>query len=200
MDQNTTEAYLNNKGKGSIKIWAVNKRTGKKYLLVDRPNTILNQGADILAKALAGTANAAISHMYVGYNNTADDTFTRPVIDKTYSVSFTNYGLGDYAAFGYLRIPLAYSPSFIGQTDYVNNVSVFTTVLSSAGSPQGSSAPFRSTADVGTSSQIFEVGLISAFDTTSSAQDKVFSRANFVPLLYDPNFNLTITWGVQFSA
>jgi hypothetical protein len=198
--EQSTETYLNHKGKGFIKVWAVNPKTGDKSLLVDKSNLILNGGADLLAQALAGVSSTGISHIYVGYN-TFDGTFTAPVIDREYSVKFPNYGSGSYDTYGYLRLPLAYTPSFIGQTGYDNNVVVFTAIISSAGNAHG--ADFVSSADAGMgnpASQIFEVGLVAALDPTSSAQDVVFSRANFTPLLYDPNFNLTITWGVQFLA
>lgn len=184
--------------KGFFKIWAVDPVTGQRVLLRSKPNMILNNGADLLAKALAGVNHAKISHMYIGYKNAPDGTFSRPTIDKAYSIPFTSYGSGAYADFGYLRLPLAYSPSFIAQEGYGGNVALFTSIVATADNTQG--ADFRASDYVGDPSQIFEVGLVAALDPTSQGQDAVFSRANFEPLLYNSNFNLTTTWGVQFLA
>lgn len=184
---------------GFFKIWAIDPKTGKRELLRDQPNMILNSGADIVAQALAGVNNSAISHMYIGYKNHIDNTFTKPTIDKEYSIPFTDYGSGSYSTFGYLRLPLAYAPSFIAQEGYNSNIALFTSVIATADYSYG--APFRSSESVTTpQSQIFEVALVSAFDASGAGQDKVFSRANFEPLLYNPNYNLTTTWGVQFLA
>jgi hypothetical protein len=184
--------------KGFFKIWAVDPVSGQRTLLRAKDNMILNGGADLLAKALAGINHANISHMYIGYKNTASGVFTRPVIDKAYSTPFTAYGSGLYSDFGYLRLPLAYSPSFIAQEGYSANVALFTTIVATTDNSHG--APFRAADYVGDPSQIFEIGLVAALDPTGQGQDIVFSRANFDPLLYNDNFNLTTTWGIQFLA
>lgn len=185
---------------GFFKIWEVNPKTGSKRLLIDKKNMILNSGADILAQALAGVSNSSISHIYVGYNNVAS-SFTPPTIDKAYSVKFDTYGTGLYTTYGYLRLPLAYTPSFMAQSGYKNNIALFTGVIATSDNYYG--AQFRSSVDGDVDnppSQLFEVALVSATDPSSPAQDKIFSRANFDPVTYDPNFNLTITWGIQFQA
>lgn len=182
---------------GFFKIWAVDPVTGKKQLLRDQKNMILNEGADLLAQALAGVPYAKISHMYIGYKNYADNTFTRPTIDKTYSVKFPSYTVGQNL--GYLRLPLAYAPSFIAQAGYNSNISLFTSVIATADNAHG--APFRASDYGGPApSQIFEVALVAALDPSGQSGDKVFSRANFEPLLYNPNYNLTTTWGIKFLA
>lgn len=200
MELAQTENYNYPSYRGFIKIWSVDKATGEKTLLVDKPNTVLYQGADLLALSLSGAKNASISHLYVGYNNVTG-SFTPPIIDKSYSVPFSSYGSSAYPTYGYLRLPLAYSPSYVAQTNYENNTVLFTVILSSSGNDNG--ATFTSTASAGPdnpASQIFEVGLVAALDPTSSSKDMIFSRANYSPLTYDPNQNLTITWGVQFLA
>ena len=187
---------------GFFKIWAVDPETGSRTLLRFEKNMILNEGADLLAQALAGVRYTAISHMYIGYKNSVSDTFDKPTIDKAYSTKFTAYGSGLYEDFGYLRLPLAYSPSFIAQEGYSSNVALFTSIVATADNAHG--APFRSSDfaedEDNPPSQIFEVGLVAALDPSGQSQDKVFSRAQFDPLLYNPNFNLTTTWGVQMLA
>ena len=187
---------------GFFKIWVVDPATGEKDLVVNKDNMILNMGSDLLASALAGVKYAAISHMYIGYCNYADGTFTRPTIDKTYSTPFTGYGSGAYANFGYLRLPLAYSPSFLAQSGYAGNVALFTTIIATADFSHGASfiSSEYATANSVNPSQIFEVALIAALDPQSEGQDKIFSRANFNPLLYSSSYNLTTTWGIQFLS
>jgi len=185
---------------GFFKIWKTDRVSGKSELVVDKKNMILYQGADLLAQALAGAKNSKISHMYVGYKTIADITgFVPPTIDKEYSNKFVDYnnvtGLEDL---GYLRLPLAFTPSYLGATNYDNNTVLFTAVVSN-NTTSFSGADFNDSGDV-TPSHLFEVALVSAGDATSAVKDKIFSRANFTPIVYDANYNLTITWGIQFSA
>jgi hypothetical protein len=185
---------------GFFKIWKTNLITGKSELVVDKKNMILYQGADLLALALAGVKNAKISHMYVGYKTVADMTgFEAPTIDKEYSNQFIDYnntsGLEDL---GYLRLPLAFTPSYLNTTNYENNTVLFTSVVSNNTSPF-SGADFNDSGDM-SPSHLFEVALVGALDSTSAIKDKIFSRANFTPIVYDANYNLTITWGIQFNA
>ncbi len=195
---------INNFGSGFYKIWKVHKKTGHKELIVDQKNTILFQGSDLLAFALAGVKYAKISNVYAGYVNIphADiGTFTPPTINKNYDVPFTAYGDVDtiYEDYGYLRLPLAYTPSYqASTTDYDNNIVIFTSIISS--DQTGSGADFLDSTSVPDQSHIFEIALIAALDPTSTNRDKIFSRANFIPIMYDQNYNLTISWGIQFVA
>lgn len=185
---------------GFFQIWKTDIKTAKTELVVDKRNMILYQGADLLAFALAGVKNARISHMYVGYKTAADITgFVPPTIDKDYSNQFIDYnnttGLEDL---GYLRVPLAFTPSYLSTTNYENNTVLFTSVVSNNTVPFGGS-DFNDSGDIAPS-HLFEVALVASLDPTSAAKDKIFSRANFSPITYDANYNLTITWGIQFNA
>jgi hypothetical protein len=185
-----------NNFRGFYKIWKVNKTTGEKELLVEQDNLVLYSGADLMAQALAGVKNAHISHMYVGYNNVSG-SFTPTTLDKANSIGFDNYGSGGYSTFGYLRLPLSYNPTYIAQTNYTNNIVVFTTIISTTDNSHGST--FVDSV-AGTPSQIFEIGLAAEINTGNTNSDKLFSRANFSPIIYDANFNLTISWGIEFVA
>lgn len=197
---------LNTKNfKGFFKIWRTHKETGKTELVIDKPNTILYQGSDLLAYALGGIKYAKISHIYVGYSNYDDgDTFDLPIIDKNYNtLPFSSYGVedGDYVDYGYLRLPLSYTPTYqASSTDYEHNTVIFTTVLSLDASPGGQSAEFQFADNVGSQSHLFEVGLSAALDPTTTTKDQVFSRATFTPIMFDPSYNLTISWGIQFLS
>lgn len=184
---------------GFFKIWRVNKETGNRELLVDKKNMILYGGADLMAQALAGVRYAKISHMYIGYKTTASlGAFTPPTIDKEYSNQFSDYNTTGLEDLGYLRLPLAFTPTYLASTNYENNTVVFTAVVSSSAEAQGG-AIFADSGEAAPS-HIFEVALVAALDPTGSGQDKIFSRANFDPIVFDSNYNLTISWGVQFLA
>lgn len=196
-----TENVNNSNFQGFIKIWRVSKETGGKELLVDKKNMILYQGSDLLGLALGGFKNAKISNMYIGYVNAADPLsgFTPTTIDLSYSIPFTAYGSGAHSDKGYLRVPLAYSPVYQGSTsDYDSNQVIFTSIVSSTQEATGG-ADFLY-ADDGTPSHIFEIGLAAALNPSSAAGDIIFSRANFTPITYDQNYNLTISWGIQFLS
>jgi len=189
----------NIKMQGFYKIWQVNPKTGEKLLLRDNKNLILNNGADLLARAMAGVKYSNISHIYVGYKNNVDGSFTRPTLDKAYTDKFSSYGSGILEDFGYIRVPLAYSPSFLNTEGYQNNISVFTGIVTTGLDTSG--AAFRDENYGGAEpSQIFEVALVAATEPTGPGGDIVFSRAHFSELLYNTSYNLTIAWGIQFTA
>lgn len=170
---------------GHVKIWKVHKITGEKELVVDQPNMVLYGGAKVLAYALSGNENAKIWGMYLGFNNSG--SFTPPTIDAAYSAPFSNFS----APFGYVREPLAFAPSFLSDTNYEDNTTIFTTMLTAASSEHGASL------SSGTS-RLYEVALVAALDPTSSNSDVVFARTNFNPITYENNFNFIVSWGVKF--
>lgn len=172
---------------GYVKIWLVDKETGKTKLIVDKRNLILYSGANVLSNALSGVPNSAINYFYVSYNNSG--SFSPPVIDLADSNPITSYT----TPFGFLRLPLSFSPSYSSAPNYTNNTSFYTTQVSSATAAGG--AAFIS----GTSS-IFECALINAANPSNIAQDTVFSRINFNPILFDGSSSLTVVWGVEFLS
>lgn len=184
--------------KGFIKITAFNPKTGDFKTLIDKPNTVVYSGADLLAKALAGSSYSAITNMYVGFNNDAGfpTSPTPPTVNKTDTaqtmIEFYTDNVGD--GFGGLRLPLSLIPSYLTtSSSYVNNVVVFTTTVVSATAVAGD-------AFAAGTSQIYEVGLVAAGASSTVASDKLFSRAQFDPITYVANYNLTINWGVRFES
>lgn len=191
--------------KGFIKIWKTHKQTGESELLVSKPNKILYQGSDLLAYALAGIKYAKISHICVGYANydDTDNSFSPPVIDKDYNtLPFSSYGVASsYLDYGYFRLPLSYSPTFqASSTDYEHNTVIFTAIMSFDAEPSGQSVDFETASNPTTQSHLFEVALSAALDPTTPNKDQIFSRATFTPIMFDPSYNLTISWGVQFVS
>ena len=125
----------------------------------------------------------------VGYNNS--NGFTGPGV----SVDKADPSFRIDSNYGYLKIPLTFPASFLNETNYANNIPVFTVLLSNPNSFKVSTSP-----TFGSSSKMFEVGLVAETSPGTTAGDKVFSRAQFTPLTYDPSHNLTISWGIKFTA
>lgn len=174
---------------GFLKIWK-SSPTQQPELVLDKQNTILYQGSDLLAKALSGDADAFISHMYIGYQNANDNLFSIPVVNKDILVNpFTDYT----DPTGYLRIPLSFPATFANETNYDNNIVVFTTQISGSLTGEGSSAVFQDSAP---ESRVYEAALVAGLGNG----DKVFSRITFDPIIYDQDYNLTISWGVKFTS
>ncbi|NBQ67620.1 MAG: hypothetical protein EBU46_01835 [Nitrosomonadaceae bacterium] len=172
---------------GMIKIWKFNPKTGEKALLKDVRNTIVYSGADILAYALAGKPNSAISHFYLGYNN--NEAFN---VNDVAAVTKSSTGMASTGDFGYIRVPLSFPASFSAESNYSHNTAFFTVMITNPPIPTG--------AEFGSSSKIYAAGLVVAGNPEGSNQDKLFSKAQFAPITYDPSFGLTITWGVKFTA
>ena len=173
---------------GFVKIWKVDPKTGETSLLVDQPNLVLRNGAKIITSTLAGLPNSKIWGMYVGYNNNSG--FTTPTIDVDYSTTFPALAAGT-DGFNYLREPLAFSPSFVSDSGYTDNIALFSVMISSA---NGVVSTPEFTNGV---SKIYEIALIAAPSPGNLAGDIVFSRTSFNPIIYDSSVNFTITWGVK---
>ncbi len=184
----------NPKFSGFFKVWKTNKQTGESILSVDKKNTILYTGADLLAKALAGEKYSKISHFYISYC----DAITTPsitAVDRT-PTSFEYTDPGQDGHYGYGSVPLTIPAGFLrSTTDYVNNVVIFTIMMPSIHSIQEQIG-----LEFEDGCKIFEAGLVAASSSIPAAFDPVFARVKFNPVEYDSTFNLTISWGVQFIA
>lgn len=181
-----------NKGiTGYVKVWKIDKSSGAKELVVDQKNLVLNGGATVLSYALSGKLNSNIWGFYIGYNN--NESFTPPVIDTAYTNKFQ--ALSSSAGFNYLREPLTFSPSYMSTEGYVDNVALFSVLVSASnGVKTGISDPQF----IGGVSNIYEVALVASPNPNDHSSDIVFSRTNFSPIQYDSSSALAITWGIKF--
>jgi hypothetical protein len=174
---------------GAIKIWKTDKSNGESVLVADKPNLVTREGASLAAAALSGLPNSKITHMYVAYFAPATSP-TLPTPAKSDTVASYASLISD-PVFGYARIPLSTSPDFFSDTGYTDNNVLFTTVLSSDVPTFGAAFEDEVT--------VYEAGLISARNT-NPADDRLFSRATFNPIVYDESFNLTVAWAIKFTA
>ena len=165
---------------GRVRMWSLGPDKQFENLILDKPNLITTQGADIAARALSGLPNTSISHIYVGYNNTG----SQPAVTINDTIStFTNYA----------RIPLAFTPSYANTTGYSNNLVYFTVYVT------GTCAAGAGTVTVPNGYDIVELGLVNA-TSTSPASDYLFSHISFSPIIYNSTYGLAITWGLQFNS
>lgn len=165
--------------------------------LVSKPNTILYQGADLLAELLAGQPNRRVSHFYVGYSNVATYPAANYLIDKT------KPGFLNTTNQGYIRVPLTY-PAALAKADtlsdnYANNLVMFSVLLNN---PIGHVVPGGAALTSGTTnpSRFFEAALVCATNPAASSGDKVFARVSFDPITFDSSYNLTVNWGVKTES
>lgn len=194
MDRNVKIEANSPASEGFIKIWGHNPKTGESKILINKKNTILYKGSDVLAKALGGVENAAISHMYFGYSG---DSGT-PGDDYAITKSIDTFTAAQ--PLGYLRVPLTFPASFTSSDDvYGGNMVVFTVVINSPDAYQVSgSQTLDDTCD------FYELALVSAIDPTgtpaSHPGDMVFARVAIERITNDPGWNLTCSWAVKFVS
>lgn len=177
---------------GHVKIWNIGNDFGKPELVYQGQNLIVKGGSDILASALSGKSNSAISHFYIGYSN--DPSFNvnaEPAVAVTDTVtSFPTSG-----NYGYIRIPLAFPASYLAEAGYTANVPYFTTFLVTGGSWT------RFGAILQTGSKIFSLGLINAKNSSNSTEDVLFSKIYLNPTVaYDTSHGAAVSWGVTFRS
>ena len=183
------DVALNQKVVGHIKLWEVNPETGEKTLLVEKNNLIVNQGADILANAMAGTPNSAISHFYINYASTSPSLVSPTSTDTI--ASFASDG-----THGYVRIPLAFSPALTndGSGNYVSNVVYFTSFLTNGGNFTTSGLAFTNGV------YLYALGLINGGANSNGSLDRLFSKTTFGPITWNAANGLAISWGVTFNT
>jgi hypothetical protein len=171
---------------GFIEIWRTSRTTGEKELLLEKQNLILKGAAKIVTSCLAGLPDSKIHGMYIGFNNNQAG-FTPKAIDTDYTNKFYNYS-GD---FGCLREKLTFPATFLASAGYENfqNTVLFSTIITTSSSVRG--AAFNE------DSQIHEVALFNAPNENDIAEDLIFSRTNFNPIVYNSSYNFTITWGIR---
>lgn len=187
-----TSSYQSGIYQGFFKIWGFDPKTGDSKLLIDKKNTIMYQGADLLAMALAGTPNAAISHIYLKYSTTAPGAL--PTVSKSHRVSdvFTTS-----ATIGGFRIPLAFPAAFTSTVNFEKNIVVFTVIVNGTSGLLLNATPANN-------SYLYTAGLVAALNPaetpTSHPNDKLFAEITFTPLQYKDTESLTVSWGVKFTA
>lgn len=161
-------------------------------VLVDQSNMIMLPSAEVMAMALAGRSNVAVSHLYLGYATGTGVPYVPPALTPD-AVVFPVTG-----SRGLARMPL----TFPGMLSTVGNdrLTTFNFVVNSlSGFVVGGGPP-----PVAGGVWFDEAGLVVATDPASSTADRtgdrVFARVRFQDVQYDDTYNLSISWGIKLVA
>ena len=188
---------LDKNAQGCIRIISFNPLTNEVNKVVEKRNTILFEGADILALLIAGQSDYNVSAMYIEYENLASpgDPITPPTFDRSGGVAYYN-GLGASPTIDFLRVPITVSPAFsTSGTDYENNIVTF------FGVTEGTVGFHGKTFSPSSNSAVFGAALVAAPDLQDQSQDKVYARTytGIDKVLKQTGFEIGVTWQARFN-
>lgn len=187
-----TDTLTNWITEGHFRLSAFNPVTNERAVLVDKPNKIMYPSTEIVTRGLAGLPNAAISHLYLAYNN--DDAYPA----NGYTISESDPSFRKDAATGYLRIPITMPAAITPANDGSYQLLTFSVLVSQPDAFKVTGSP-----NLSNSSDFFEAALVCQTDPAGSVSnttgDRVFSRVAFQRLQYDSTFNLTVSWAIKLS-
>lgn len=154
------------------RIFSFDEKTGIIKKLVEQPNIIPFQGADIMAKLLSGDLTWAVGAMFFEFENTAG-TPTVPSPARGENISYYLSDLALEADKDYMRVPLVIPPG-ISSSDsakYDGNQVTFFAITSGVQGVHGKT--FDHTVD----SKVYGVALAATPDPDQYTQDRLFSRS-----------------------
>lgn len=160
------------------RVFSFDERTGEIRRMFEQKNIIPYQGADIMARVLAGDDSYAPAAMYFEFENTAG-TPTPPTPARNEDISYYLSTLALEASKDYLRIPLVVSPSFTASgASYDGNQVTFFAVTAGMTGVHGKT--FDHTVD----SQVYGVALAATPTPDQYTSDLLFSRSytGFAPV------------------
>lgn len=153
------------------RIFAFNPETGHVKMLVEQKNIIPYQGADVLARILAGDVLYAPGAMFFEFENTAG----APIVPTPLRSEGIDYYLSDLALEAtkdYVRAPLVVTPAISASgSDYDGNQVAFFAITS------GLTGVHGKTFDQSVNSKVYGVALAATPEPTQYTQDKLFSRS-----------------------
>jgi len=153
------------------RIMLIEEATGIIKKMVAQPNIIPCQGADILAKLIAGDLDWKVGAMFFEFENTAGAP-TIPSPQRDEDISYYINDLKLEANKDYMRIPLVVPPAITASSsDYDGNQATFFAITSGVAGIHGK------TFDQSVNSKVYGVALASTPDVTEYTQDKLFSRS-----------------------
>jgi len=153
------------------RIFLLNPETGHVKMLVEQANIIPYQGADVLARLLAGDITYAPGAMFFEYENTAGaPSVPTPARDEGIEYYLSTLALS--ADKDYVRAPLVVSPAVSASgSDYAGNQVTFFAVTAGASGVHGRA--FAEASD----SKVYGVALAATPQPTQYTQDLLFSRS-----------------------
>ena len=188
------EALDMHKWQTQWRIFSFNERTGEIRKMVSQPSIIPYQGADILARILAGDSSWAPAAVFFEFENTAGAPVI-PVPTRAEGIDYYLSTLALEATKDYLRIPLVVAPSFTASgTDYDGNQVTFFAVTA------GLTGVHGKTFDFSVDSKVYGVALAATPTPAQYTQDRLFSRSytGFDPVPKDDGFQIGAQYLIRF--
>ena len=175
------------------RIFSYDEETGIVKKMVAQPNIIPYQGADILARALAGDADYTAGAMLFEYENGV------PTIPSPQRDEGIDYYLDDLqlsATKDYIRVPLVIPAGFSSSdsTKYDGNQATFFAITAGEEGIHGKG--FSETAG----SQVYGVGLVATPEPTEHTRDLLFSRSydGFDPIEKEDGYQIGAQYLIRF--
>jgi hypothetical protein len=195
LQQQVEDVHLPSSFKTWWRIFSFNEKTGIVKKVVAQPNLIPYQGADVLAKTLAGDVTFKASSILFEYQNTAGViAVPTPARDEGIDYYLTTIPLTPNR--DYLRVPMAAPTAFSSSdsTKYANNQASFFAISSGILGIHGEA--FSSAAN----SQVFGVGMVATPTPDQYTQDKLFSRSydGFDPVPKEDGYQIGAQYVIRF--
>ena len=177
------------------RIFSFDEKTGTVHKVVAQPNLIPYQGADIMARALAGSAGYAASGILFEFENTTGTiAVPTPARDEGIDYYLTTIPLTPNR--DYLRVALAAPVAFSSSdsANYDGNQASFFAISSGTQGIHGEA--FSHSAN----SKVFGVGLVSMTDPAQYTQDLLFSRSydGFDPVPKEDGYQVGAQYVIRF--
>lgn len=177
------------------RIFSFDEKTGEIIKLVEQKNIIPYQGADVMARMLAGDNTYAAGAMYFEYENTAG----APVIPSPTRAEDINYYLDTLqlsATKDYVRVPLVVPAGFStsDSTKYAGNQATFFAITSGAVGTHGRA--FTNAAN----SKVYGVALAATPTPAQYTSDLLWSRSydGFDPVPKEDGYQIGAQYLIRF--
>jgi len=176
------------------RIFLFNPETGHVKMLVEQKNIIPYQGADILARVLAGDETYAPGAMFFEFENTVGvPSVPTPARDEGIEYYLSTLALS--AVKDYVRVPLVVTPALsASSSDYDGNQVTFFAITAGVTGIHGK------TFDSAVNSKVYGVALAATPTPTSYTQDLLFSRSydGFDPVPKEDGYQLGGQYIIRF--
>lgn len=176
------------------RIFLFNPETGHVKMLVEQKNIIPYQGADVLARILAGDETYAPGAMFFEFENTAGaPSVPTPARDEGIEYYLDTLALS--ATKDYVRAPLVNTPAISASgSDYSGNQVTFFAITAGAVGVHGK------TFDFSANSKVYGVALAATPEPTQYTQDLLFSRSydGFDPVPKEDGYQIGGQYIIRF--
>jgi len=176
------------------RVFSFDEKTGEIKMMVAQNNIIPYQGADVMARILAGDATWVPRAMFFEFENTAGvPTVPTPARDEGIDYFLTTLPLTPTK--DYLRIPLVVSPSLSASSaNYDGNQATFFAVSA------GLTGIHGRTFDSSVNSKVYGVALAATPEVAQYTSDRLFSRSylGFSPIPKEDGYQIGAQYLIRF--